>query len=134
MAMGAEAVLMGTAFFATKECPVHNGIKERLIQTKENETCLLLKSLNNPVRCVKNRLADECLALEANQASFEEILTTVAGGKGKIAYDSGDSDASPIACGQVVGAIDRVKSVKEVITDIISEADYLLTRLNTMKG
>jgi nitronate monooxygenase len=134
MAMGAEAVLMGTAFFATKECPVHEGIKERLLRTKENETCLLLKSLNNPVRCVKNKLADECLTLELQQASFEEIITTVAGGKGKMAYDSGDSDISPIACGQVVGAINQLKSVKEVIADIISEAEDLLARLNKLKG
>jgi len=134
LAMGAEAVLMGTAFFATKECPVHEEIKERLVRTKETETCLLLKSLNNPVRCVKNKLADECLALEAQHATFEEIITTVAGGKGKLAYDSGDSDVSPIACGQVVGAIDRIKSVKEVIGDILTEADELLTRLNRMKG
>jgi nitronate monooxygenase len=134
LAMGAEAVLMGTAFFATKECPVHEGIKERLVRTKETETCLLLKSLNNPVRCVKNRLADECLALEAQHATFEEIITTVAGGKGKMAYDSGDSDDSPIACGQVVGAINKIKSVKEVIRDIITEADELLKRLNRMKG
>jgi nitronate monooxygenase len=133
MAMGAEAVLMGTAFFATQECPAHDAIKERLVQTNETETCLLLNSLSNPVRCVKNQLADECLALEEKQASFEEIINTVAGGKGKLAYDSGDAEISPIACGQVVGSIDKIKTVKEVIDDIITEAGDLLSRLNQMK-
>jgi NADH:quinone reductase (non-electrogenic) len=134
MAMGAEAVLMGTAFFATRECPVHDAIKERLVQTKETDTCLLLNSLSNPVRCVKNQLADECLALEAQNASFEEIIQAVAGGKGKLAYDSGDPDISPISCGQVVGAIDKIKTVKEVIDDIVTEAETLLDRLNQLKG
>jgi nitronate monooxygenase len=133
MAMGAEAVLMGTAFFATKECPVHDAIKERLVQTKETETCLLLNSLSNPVRCVKNKLAEECLALEAQNATFEEIIETVAGGKGKLAYDSGDPEISPISCGQVVGAIDDIKTVKEVVKGIITEAEELLSRLNQMK-
>ena len=132
MAMGAEAVLMGTAFFATEECPVHGAIKERLVQTRENETCLLLESLHNPVRCVRNKLADECLALEEKSASFEEIINTVAGGKGKLAYDDGDADISPISCGQIVGAIDKIKSVKAVIDDIVSEAEIMMARLNGM--
>lgn len=134
MAMGAEAVLMGTAFFATEECPVHDAIKGRLVETKETETCLLLNSLSNPVRCVKNKLADECLALEAQNASFEEIIQTVAGGKGKLAYDSGDPEISPISCGQVVGSINAIKTVKDLVDGIITEAGELLDRLNHMKG
>lgn len=130
LSMGAEAVLMGTAFFATEESPVHQAIKERLLQTSETDTCLLLQSLHNPVRCVKNRLAEECLALEAKGASFEEIITAVAGGKGRLAYDSGDAEASPISCGQVVGLIDRIKTVREVIDEMVAEADALLLRLN----
>ena len=133
MAMGAEAVLMGTAFFATRECPAHDAIKERLVQTQETETCLLLNSLSNPVRCVKNKLADECLALEEQNATFEEIIETVAGGKGKLAYDSGDSEISPISCGQVVGAIDKIKTVRDVVEEIVIEAEELLSRLNQMK-
>ena len=132
LAMGAEAVLMGTAFFATQECPAHDAIKERLVQTRENETCLLLNSLHNPIRCVRNKLADECLLLEEENASFEEIISAVAGGKGKLAYDSGDTDISPIACGQIVGAIDEVKTVKKLIDDMVDEAGTLMKRLNAM--
>lgn len=132
LAMGAEAVLMGTAFFATKECRAHDAIKERLVQTKETETCLILNSIHNPIRCVQNKLADECLALEENNATFEEIIGAVAGGKGQLAYDSGDTEISPIACGQIVGAIDEIKTVKKVIDDIVDEAGILMKRLNAM--
>jgi NAD(P)H-dependent flavin oxidoreductase YrpB (nitropropane dioxygenase family) len=132
LAMGAEAVLMGTAFFATQECPAHVAVKERLVQTSETETCLLLNSIHNPIRCVKNKLADECLALEESNASFEEIITAVAGGKGKLAYDSGDTEVSPIACGQIVGAIEEIKTVRQLIDDIVNEADALMKRLNGM--
>ena len=65
--------------------------------------------------------------------TFEEIIKTVAGGKGKLAYDSGDPEISPIACGQVVGAIDEIKTAREVIEGIITEARELLSRLNQMK-
>ncbi|UCE52338.1 MAG: nitronate monooxygenase [Desulfobacterales bacterium] len=129
LAMGAEAVLMGTAFMMTKECPIHQNIKDRLVETKETDTALLLTTIQNPIRCIKNKLADECLMVEEQGASFEEIIKTVAGGKGQIAYDTGDPDAAPIACGQIAGLIDNIKSVKEVIDDIISEAEVLLERL-----
>ena len=62
--------------------------------------------------------------------SFEEIINTIAGGKGQVAYNSGDPDAAPIACGQIAGLIDNIKSVKEVIDGIVSEAEVLLERLN----
>lgn len=134
MAMGAEAVLMGTAFFASEESPIHQCIKDKLLQTRETDTTLLLESIQNPMRCARNKLADECVALEKAGASFEEILTKVGGGKGKLAYDSGDPEASPIACGQIVGMIDEIKPVKQIIDDIISEADDLLERLNRITG
>jgi len=129
LAMGAEAVLMGTAFMMTKECPIHQNIKARLVETRETDTALLLTTIQNPIRCIKNKLADECLMVEEQGASFEEIINTVAGGKGQVAYNTGDPDAAPIACGQIAGLIDNIKSVKEVIDDIVSEAEVLLERL-----
>ena len=130
LAMGADAVLMGTAFMMTRECRIHQNIKDRLLETKETDTALLLTTVMNPIRCMKNKLADECLAIEAEGAGFEEVIKTVAGGKGQIAYDNGDPDGAPIACGQIAGLIDEIKSVGQVIEDIITEADMLLDRLN----
>lgn len=129
LAMGAEGVLMGTAFMMTQESKIHQNIKDRLLETKEADTALLLTTIMNPVRCIKNKLADECLAIEADGADFEQIINTVAGGKGQVAYDSGDPDGAPIACGQIAGLIDEIKSVQQVIEDILSEADQLLDRL-----
>ena len=88
-----------------------------------------MTTIMNPIRCMKNKLADECLAIEAEGAGFEEIIKTVTGGKGQIAYDSGDPDGAPIACGQVAGLIDEIKPVRRVMEDIISEAEVLLDRL-----
>jgi len=129
LAMGAEAVLMGTAFMMTQECKIHQNIKDRLVETKEADTALLLATIMNPIRCMKNKLADECLAIEAEGADFEQIIKTVAGGKGQIAYDSGDPDGAPIACGQIAGLIDEIKTVRQVIDDILMEAYQLLGRL-----
>jgi nitronate monooxygenase len=128
--MGAEAVLLGTGFMATRESPVHPAIKERLLKTRETETALIMRSLNNPLRCVRNKLVEEVLALESKGATLEEVLTKVAGGRGKLAYDVGDPEISPIACGQVVGLITEIKPVRAVIEDMLVEAEALLERLN----
>ncbi|MBU3915073.1 nitronate monooxygenase, partial [bacterium] len=103
LAMGVEAVLLGTAFFATEESPVHPAIKQKLIDAKETDTALLMKSIKNPLRVVKNALAEKVLEMEAQGATLEEIISKLAGGKGKLAYDSGDTEISPIASGQIVG-------------------------------
>jgi len=130
LAMGAEAILMGTAFYATKECPVHPAIKERLLQTNVNETGIIMNSIRNPMRVALNRMALEVMAMEAEGTTLEAILEKVSGGRQKIAYETGDGESIPIVCGQGVGLIKEIKSVKEVIDDIISEAGYLLDRLN----
>lgn len=130
LAMGAEAVLMGTAFFAADETAIHKGIKQKLVETAAADTMLLLQSINNPMRVARNKLAEECVRVESSGASLEEIINVVAGGKGKQAYMSGDAETAPLACGQSVGLVKEIKTVKQVIDDIIAEADSLLDRLN----
>ena len=130
LAMGVEGVLMGTAFMMSQECPIHDNIKARLLETSEADTTLLLTTIQNPVRCIKNKLADECLLIEESGGSFEEIIDTVAGGKGQVAYHSGDPDGAPIACGQIAGLIDEIKTADQIINDILSDAEMHLERLN----
>lgn len=132
LAMGAEAVLMGTAFFATQESPIHENFKTRLQEAKETETTLVMRTILNPLRVVKNELSEKVLAMEERGATLEEIVMELAGGKGKLAYDNGNINISPIAGGQGVGLIDQIKTVKQVIDDIIAEANVLMERLERM--
>jgi len=130
LALGAEGVLMGTRFMVTNEAPLHDAIKERVVKTAENGTVLVMRSIKNPIRCVRNMLADEVLGIEDKGATLEEILTKMAGRVGREAYGTGDCESSPIACGQIAGLIDRVKPVKQVVDDMISEAEAVLARVN----
>jgi NAD(P)H-dependent flavin oxidoreductase YrpB (nitropropane dioxygenase family) len=134
LAMGAEGVLMGTSFYASKECPVHPNIKQRLVETRANETGLIMSSIRNPMRVAMNQAALDVMAMEAEGTTLEAILEKVSGEKQKGSYETGDAEVSPIVCGQVVGLIDEIKSVKQVIDDVISEASDLLDRLNNLAG
>jgi NAD(P)H-dependent flavin oxidoreductase YrpB (nitropropane dioxygenase family) len=81
---------------------------------------------------VKNKLAAEVLALEERGATLQEILVKMGGGRGKIAYDTGDPEMSPLPSGQIAGLINDIKSVREVVEGIISEAFEELERLSRM--
>jgi len=130
LAMGAEAVLLGTAFFATEESPVHKNIKEKIVQAHETDTSLIMSSIKNPARCVNNKLVEDVLEAESKGASLDEILALVIGGRGKVSYESGDPEIAPIACGQVAGLIHEIKPVADVVNDIINEACELHDRLD----
>ena len=132
LAMGAEAILLGTAFFVTKECPVPPAIKEKFIQTREDETTLMMSSIHNPMRCLKNKLAEEVQAMEAKGATLEQILAMIPGRNLKKAFEDGDIEISMLPSGQGVGLINEIKSVRELMEGIMSEADELLERLNKM--
>ncbi len=132
LAMGAEGVLLGSRFLVTKECPIHEDVKKKYVEAKAEETTLLMKSLFNPMRTIRNKLAEEVLAIEAKGATLEEILTKVTGQRTKAAYITGDPEYSMLPAGQVVGLIDEIKTCGEVIDDIIGEAKLLLARLNLM--
>ena len=132
LAMGAEGVLMGSRFLTTEECPIHKNVKAKYIEAHAEGTVLLMKSIRNPMRAIHNKLADEVMALEAEGATLEDILDKVAGKRTKEAYGGGDPEVSMLPCGQVVGLIDGLKTVKQVIDDIIAEAAELRGRLDAM--
>jgi nitronate monooxygenase len=91
-----------------------------------------MKSIGNPMRAISNRLADDVMALEAGGTTLEEILRYVSGERTKSAYMQGDPDGSMLPSGQAVGLINEIKTVSQVIEDIIEEAKACRKRLMKM--
>jgi NAD(P)H-dependent flavin oxidoreductase YrpB (nitropropane dioxygenase family) len=132
LALGAEGVLMGTRFMLSKECPLHPGIKEWLLQATERDTMMIMRSINNPERVVKTDFARSILGMEAKGASLEELLPMISGLRQREALDKGDVEGVMLPCGQVVGLIHEIPSVKEIIESIINEAKVIGQRLHNM--
>ncbi|MGQ9510262.1 MAG: NAD(P)H-dependent flavin oxidoreductase [Thermodesulfobacteriota bacterium] len=130
LALGAEGVVMGTRFVLTKECPAHHSIKERFLRAKETDTMLIQRSIRNVARVIRNKAAEMALSMEEKGASLEELMTIISGQMSKEAYEKGDTEGAIFACGQCVGLIHEIKSVKEVIEGIVKEAYSILQRLN----
>jgi len=132
LALGAEAVVMGTRFMASKECPLHPKIKEWLLSAKETDTLMIERSIKNAARVMKTDFAQRVLEMEEKGATLEELVPLISGLRGKQALDEGDVNAGVIACGQAVGLIHDIPSVKEIIDGIISEAKLIGQRLHNI--
>jgi NAD(P)H-dependent flavin oxidoreductase YrpB (nitropropane dioxygenase family) len=129
LALGAEGVLMGTRFMASKECPLHPKIAQWLVNAKETDTLLIERSIKNTARVMKTEFSQRVLEIEEKGTTLEELLPFINGDRSKQSYISGDVNDSVIACGQVVGLIDELPSVKEIIDGIINEAGLITERL-----
>jgi nitronate monooxygenase len=129
LALGAEAVLMGTRFMATKECRGHPAWKEYLVKASETDTVLALRSVGFPARLIKNAVSQKILELEERKAPQEEVLRAVGGMRGEV-FDSGNIDAGIADAGQCMGLIHDVPTVKELIDRIVEQAVQVRERLN----
>lgn len=129
LALGAEAVNMGTRFCATQEAPIHPRIKQALVAASEVDTRLILRSLHNTVRVLRNPVAEEVLSIERRgDAQFEDVRHLVAGVRGRAALETGDADDGILSAGQCVGLIDDVPSCAELIERMVRECRASLQR------
>ncbi len=126
LALGAQAVLMGTVFVATKESVAHPDFKRVLLNATECDTVLIQRSIKNQTRVLRNRAAEEVLNLESRGATLEELMPWIAGQRGREALLLGKTDEGTMTCGQGVGLIKNERSVKEIIHAMIKGAEELL--------
>lgn len=136
LALGAEGINMGTRFCATVEAPIHESVKQFLVQNDERATNLIFRKFKNTGRVAKNVVSDKVVEISSREgAVFEDIQPFVSGAKGRVALESGDLEAGLIWAGQVQGLIDDVPTCKQLIDRIMSEASEIVSaRLAKMTG
>lgn len=132
LSLGAEAVLMGTRFMATQECIAHINWKERMLEANEKDTMVILRSIKNAARVIRNKTAEEVQDMENQGANLGELMMKIAGRVGMKVLFEGELDAGITACGQVVGMINDIPTVQELITRIVDEAEETKTRLDQL--
>lgn len=128
LAMGAEGINMGTRFMATVEAPIHQNVKDALVEATELDTRLIMRALRNTERVLNNKAVERLLEKEKELGAdikFEDIAEEVAGVYPKIMQD-GDMDAGAWSCGMVAGLIHDIPTCKELIDRIMQEADDII--------
>jgi nitronate monooxygenase len=129
LALGAAGVVMGTRFMATKECIAHPAFKEWMVQAKETDLTVIGRTAGMKSRVLKNKATEQIIELEAKGASAEELQPLLQSAAPSVIED-GDVEAGRGGCGQVVGLINNVVSVRELIEGIVKEAVSLRERLD----
>ncbi len=130
LALGAEGVMMASRFIATKECEVHDNIKQELIRRQEFDTVIYGKSIGLQGRGLKSKVLEEVLAIEARHGGFEELIPLLSGQKVKQAWENGDVNYAPLMVGQSIGLINDIPTCKELIERMAKEAEAEIGRVS----
>jgi NAD(P)H-dependent flavin oxidoreductase YrpB (nitropropane dioxygenase family) len=128
LAMGADGINMGTRFLATQEAPVHHNVKNAIVAASELDTRLIMRSLRNTERVLRNAAVDRVVLKErelGTKLTFADIASEVGGVYPRI-MQQGEMDAGAWSCGMVAGLIHDIPTCQELIDRIMREADELI--------
>ena len=129
-ALGAEAVQIGSLFAASKESSAHKNFKQKIIESKEGETLLMLKKLA-PVRLLSNAFSFEVFEQESGGASKDELKELLGKARAKRGMFEGDLQDGELEIGQVSAMIDNLKSAGEIVEEVWNEYQTVLKKLVT---
>jgi nitronate monooxygenase len=130
LALGADAINMGTRFVATKEAPVHDNVKQALVSRTERDTRLIMRSLRNTERVLHNTAAEKVIEIEQQpgETRIEDIVPYVAGRVGEEMLKDGNMETGTLAAGQCMGLIRDVPSVEDLLERIMAEAEAVIRK------
>lgn len=126
LALGCEGINMGTRFMVTQEAPIHEGIKQKVVEMDENQTRLIFRSYKNTARVYRNVVADEVAAVEAAGGDFGEVHHLVSGANQEKAWSTGDIDAGMVTVGMSGGLINDIPSCEELVRNVVSDAEKII--------
>lgn len=134
LSLGAEGINMGTRFMCTVEAPIHQKIKEAIVQAQETDTELVLRRWRNTSRLFANKVAKEAVKIEKESTTgkFEEVAPYVSGKRGRQVFLNGDKDFGVWTAGQVIGLIHDIPSCAELISRIEREAIETLQKSTSL--
>lgn len=136
LALGGEAIVMGTRFMATKEAGIHQNVKDKMTEADELSTNLMFRTMHNTARVFKNSVSDQVVDIESTgTASFEDVKDLVAGQRGRVVFEEGDLEHGIWSAGISVARVKDVPTCKEMVSRLVSEAEEIIDgRLQSVKA
>ncbi len=137
LALGAEAIAMGTRFIPTQECPVHPLVKEHFLQASEETAEVTPLVTGTRCRVLRNKMVDLLeergeRALEVPEGPVEHAAW--GSERMRAAFHEGDLETGFLPCGQVVGRIDDIPTCQELIERIMKEAGQVMAGIGARFG
>ena len=125
LALGAEAVQLGTRFLSATECNIHENYRSKIFKAGDTSTIVTGRRLGHPVRSIKNQFAREYSKIEYTEISEEE-LENFASGRLRMAVVDGDEKNGCFLSGQIAGMVTKEETCREIINDLIQDADRVM--------
>ncbi|KAJ5980863.1 hypothetical protein N7481_008161 [Penicillium waksmanii] len=134
LALGAEGINMGTRFMSTVEAPIHQKVKEAIVNAQETDTALVLRRWKNTTRLFANKVTQDALKVERESTTgdFSEIGPYVSGKRGRQVFENGDVDFGVWTAGQVIGLIHDIPTCAVLLDRIEKEAQEAMKRSQSL--
>ncbi|GAB4016883.1 MAG: nitronate monooxygenase [Bdellovibrio sp.] len=131
LALGAQAVQMGSRFAVTRESSAHENFKKAIMNSKSGDTKLMMKNLV-PVRLLKNKFYEEVAELEAKCADAAALKALLGKGRAKAGMLEGDIERGELEIGQVSALIRNEPTCAELMTQLQTEMKNALSKVNSL--
>ena len=129
LGLGADGMNMGTRFVATKEAPVHEKVKQALVNHGERDTRLIMRTLRNTERVLHNPIVDKVLDIESKgDTKIEDIAPLVSGLVGKEMLENGEMGKGVLSAGQSMGLVQDIPTCQELFDRIMAEAEEIINK------
>ena len=121
-ALGAEGVQMGTRMVATVESPVHQNMKQAVVDAEETDTMMINQHNGRPVRVLRTAAtAPFELSNEGNPMALLPLTLAM--------YQNGDLNSGLPQLGQVAGRIEAIQTAGDIIRETVAEFESTLGAL-----
>ena len=130
LSLGAKAVQMGTIFLASEECPIPESFKQEIVNALDTSTIVTGRKGGHPVRSIRNDMLTHYLELELQNTPEEELEKLTVGSLYRAVVE-GDVKSGTMMAGEIAGLVKEIRPAKEIIDEIVRDAN---TRLKELQG
>lgn len=123
--LGACGAQIGTCLLVSEECPIHDNYKLALLKAKDSDTTVTGRSINAPVRILKNQMSREYLSRERAGADRMELEKYTLGSLRRAVFD-GDVKTGSLMAGQVAGMLHEIRPLRTILEELYSQAKAVL--------
>lgn len=127
-ALGAIGVQVGTCLLVSEECPVHENYKQAVLKATDRSTVVTGRSVDAPVRCLRNQMTNAYIAKEREGADRMELEHFTLGSLRKAVFD-GDVKTGSVMAGQVAGMLHEIKPLRKIFEELQAGCEQRLREL-----
>ena len=120
-ALGACGAQLGTCLLVSEECPIHPNYKQALLKANDRATVVTGRSVNAPVRVIKNQMTKDYIAHEKAGADKMELEKFTLGSLRRAVFE-GDTRTGSLMAGQVAGMLHEIRPLRAIFEELQAQA------------